>query len=259
MTKIAATMISILTSMGKKRMSNLCESEEDDRVMCELAVHDLDQARRDSRQKKYKEEKEKLISEMVDVTRSVNQSKAMEIGAKVQTRKKDRVTKCPKKGVITDKVYAADSIGGGGEKKKYSWRVRLESGENELFVSQQLKRQDSGGGNTDYVWKVVKDHFPDVELEEYDQCGVAGYDFEQLERYIDADDSKDYTYAFAELFQKLWPGSSKRELRKMNATEKESNDRFSRSVKELTEEEWWHGIGIILVAGPTDYGRVEKL
>jgi len=230
----------------------LGEYQEGDRVMDESAIVDLDEARRNSRQKKYEEEKEKLISEGFEIIKTYNPSKAMDIGARVQTRRKDPVTKRPRKGVITHKVYT--------EEGKYSWSVRLESGEDELFVSQQLKRDDGGGGNEIYMWKVVRDHFPDPgkEPEEYENCGMVGYNYEKLDEDLDTE-SSEYGYPFAELFTKMWPGSSKRQLGNMNGKVRESNERFNKRVKEFTEEEWWHGIGIILVAGPTGYGGVEKM
>lgn len=237
----------------------LGEYQEGDRVMDESAIVDPDEARRNSRQKKYEEEKEKLISEGVEIIKTVNQSKVMEIGARVQTRKKDPITKSPRKGVITHKVYTDQDSGGGGQKKKkYKWRVHLESGEDELFVSQQLMRDGGSSGNERYVWKVLRNHFPDEDLEEYENCGFIGYDFEKLEQDLDAD-SSEYAYPFAELFTKMWPGSSKRQLGMMNAKVRESNERFNKRIKEFTVEEWWHGIGIILIAGPTGYGGVEKL
>ena len=101
----------------------------------ESEAQDPDVARRASRQKKYEEEKENLVKEMVEILKMVNKSKAMETGAKVQTRKKDPVTKSPTKGVIVKKVYNMDGSSGGRQKKKFSWKVRLESGAKELFVS----------------------------------------------------------------------------------------------------------------------------
>ena len=99
------------------------------------AIEDPDAFRRASRQRKYEEEKKELIDCGFEVTKKISK-KAFVVGAKVETKKKDPVTKLPRAGICVKKV---DDIGaGGGQKKTYSWEVSLDSGESELFKSQAL-------------------------------------------------------------------------------------------------------------------------
>ncbi|KAL7548885.1 hypothetical protein ACHAWF_013195 [Thalassiosira exigua] len=245
----------------KEEDIRLLDEEEDDALQYrdETEVQDPDEARRASRQKAYEEQKERLIKEAVEFVKKVNRSRAVEIGAMVQTRKKDPATNRPKKGIIFQKVYNVDGSSGGGQKRKYSWKVRLESGVEELFTSQQLKGQDTNRNENDgYIWKVVWDHFPDVEIKDYDASGFIYRIFPDFEEGIDVD-NKNYKFPFASLFEALWPGSSKGQLEKMNAKVREFNNLRQKNVKDFTLAEWWHGIGIILLAGPNRYGGVEKL
>ena len=100
------------------------------------AIEDPDEFRRASRQRKYEAEKKELIDCGFTVTKKISK-KAFVVGAKVQTKKKDPLTKRPREGIIVKKV---DDVGaGGGQKKTYSWEVSLDSGASELFKSQALK------------------------------------------------------------------------------------------------------------------------
>ena len=105
---------------------------------------------------------------------------------------------------------------------------------------------------------MVRDHFLDEEVENYKDSGYVGPNYRHFERDIDVDLDK-YPHHFAAVFETMWPGSSKRQLVKMNGKVREINELRIAKVKEFTLAEWWHGIGIIIIAGPTEYGGVENL
>ena len=133
----------------------------------------------------------------------------------------------------------------------------MDSGASELFKSQTLKRVEDNADQT-YEWEVVSDHTPDVVLEEYDHDpGLIGFDFGRLSEFLNVE-SPDYDHPFASLFEKLWPGSVERQRRKMNEALKKDNLMTKKNIKQFTLEEWWHGIGIIVLAGPAEMGG-EKL
>lgn len=133
----------------------------------------------------------------------------------------------------------------------------MDSGASELFKSQALKRVEDNADQR-YKWEVVSDHTPDVVLEEYDHFpGLIGFDFGRLGEFLNVE-SPDYDHPFASLFEKLWPGSVERQRRKMNEAVKKDNLMTKKNIKQFTLEEWWHGIGIIVLAGPAEMGG-EKL
>lgn len=215
---------------------DLDEEEEEDVNLekivhrCEAALFDSDEARRNARTKRYMEEKEDLVNRAVEYVKVV-QPKGLEVGALVETRKKDATTNEPERGIIEEKVWDEKGSGAPWGKKKYSWRVRLNSGEEKNYTSHQLKRQDNEGTKK-YVWKVVNDHYPDEYHHNYDEEGVIGFDFAKFfENSIDVD-SKDYTYPFAKLFQHLFPGDPKDVVRRMNAEVRSSNAASKKNVKD---------------------------
>jgi hypothetical protein len=216
----------------------------------EAAILDEDTQRRNERKRKYLTEKVKLIREAETFVKSI-QPKGLEKGALVETRKKDAAANEPERGVIVEKVWDDQGSGAGGGKKKlgFKWKVRLDSGQEKLFTSHQLKRQD-GEGIRKYVWKVVETHFPDENNFDYDQIGVVGFDFNMFEESIDCG-APDYKYPFAELFLHLFPGNPKDVVRRMNIAVRENNakDRSKKDIKEFSLAEVMRGFGVILYAG----------
>lgn len=215
----------------------------------EAAILDKDTERRNARKRKYLTEKLKLVEDAETFVKRV-QPKGLEKGSLVETRKKDATTNEPERGMIVEKVWADQGSGAGGGKKKFKWKVRLNSGQEKTFTSHQLKRQD-GQGIREFVWKVVDTHFPDENNFDYDQIGVVGFDFGMFEESIDCD-APDYKYPFAQLFVHLFPGDPKDVVRRMNIAVRENNAKDSRKkkTKEFSLGEVMRGfVGVILYAG----------
>ncbi|KAL7458010.1 hypothetical protein ACHAWC_009713 [Mediolabrus comicus] len=241
---------------GENEDVNLAETMHID----EAAVVDEDTERRNARKRKYLQEKIKLIEEAEEIVKRI-QPKGLEVGALVETRKKDADTNEPERGMIVEKVWAEKGAGAAGGKKQYMWKVRLNSGEEKIFTSHQLKRQD-GEGIRKYVWQVVETHYPDENNFDYDEIGVVGFDFSMFEGNIDCE-APDYKYPFAQLFQYLFPGDPREVVRRMNIAVRVENAKKVSNNKKNTKEfslgEVMRGFGVILLAGPAEIGGAEKL
>ena len=183
---------------------------------------------------------------------------SLDIGAKIATRKKDPKTKEPRTGMIVRKVYEDGGSGVPGTKKKFKWEVQFRSGEKELLSSSQIKREARADDNKSITWTVVQEHNPETELEEYDQVGLAGYNFERLSEDLDYN-SDDYDHPFASLFEHLYPGNRNSQRANMNKEVNRQNELKSTKIKEFTEREFMQGLGIFIYAGAAEFGGADKL
>lgn len=103
-----------------------------------------------------------------------------------------------------------------------------------------------------YTWKIVEDIEENCfkTVEEYTNIGVVGFDPSLL-----ADESNED--AFFKLFQYLWPGEWKHQLKQCNLkiqNSKRSNPAKYSRVKLVSEKEWWTFIGIIIYGGAVGKG-----
>ena len=55
----------------------------------EAALYDVDEQRRRTRQKRYEDERDKLIKDKHTITKTMGNTSSLDIGAKIATRKKD--------------------------------------------------------------------------------------------------------------------------------------------------------------------------
>ena len=100
-----------------------------------------------------------------------------------------------------------------------------------------------------YVWKWIKDSKPDNPINEREQVGVAGFDFE-TRMYED-------TFA-ADVFFHMWPGNPRNQLQNMNHWISTANKLPGTrvSVRLATEREYYTFIAIIIAAsGYTQKGK----
>ena len=108
------------------------------------------------------------------------------------------------------------------------------------------------GTTTTYKWTVVKEHIAANPPTSYHKLGVI--DFKMCDFNAKPDDD-DYNHPFFRLVEALWPGYWRNQLAKMNEHIHENEPK----VREVTEDEWWTFIGILLFAANVGKGGVDAL
>ena len=167
------------------------------------------------------------------------------------------------------------------------WNVQFD-GEN--HVEQAL----SGGNqirlihdNRAFTWQIVDgDTKPDNPVEEFQDVGVIGFDFQQSFSAANLSiDNEQYDFPFMRLLLHLWPGkcliakcpgdcfgflstnslyhvskgSWRQQLNKLNQAIDERNEGRlrSRHLRSVSEFEWWAFWGIIIGASPCHKGGIQ--
>lgn len=220
-------------------------------------VFDEDDERRATRQQNYERTKAKMIEEGHTIRKVMKNGSAIDIGVRVKTR---RVIG-QRYGVVVEKVQVTEN-----NSKKNSWGVQFDgSNDVEIMKPGTLMRADTVSSKDEvFEWKVVEAHHAVDEPVEYANCGVLGFNFGKFDENLkNPEDNEDYGFPFFELLERLWPGSWKRQLQNLNGFLKAHNSNATtptcRHVKEVSQEEWWAFIGIILYAAVAGEGGVEKL
>ena len=193
---------------------------------------ELTNTERAERKKRYTEEKKALVLERK--TFEVQESKKIKFRVGVEVLIKKGPHK-DEEGKIVKKV------------SRLKWEVRLSDGD-EVFLSRDMKpiRDIS----RTYVWEVLADVPECIDVPKaYEHCGVVGFDFDTFK-------SKD-NQTYRELFEHLWPGDWKQQLKNLNQEVKKRN-RISggrgRKMKEVSKKEWWKFIGILIFGGAVGEG-----
>jgi hypothetical protein len=128
------------------------------------------------------------------------------------------------------------------------------------LAPQSLKVADEAGINENeaYEWTIVQGFHPEESLEEYTELGLIGFDFAQFAKECLSLKNTHYGFPFLKLLQKLWPGDWRMQLKQMNSRIQLDNERKKRdgkrTMKEVSEREWWTFLGIIIAAAPVGKG-----
>lgn len=109
----------------------------------------------------------------------------------------------------------------------------------------------------DCVWNIVSESEPDVPVEEYEDIGLAGFDFDKFSAENLSKKAEDgYDYPFLKLIQEIWPGDWRKQLAQLNAEILENNRNLStdKKWKLVSEYEWWKFIGVLVSAAAEKKG-----
>ena len=244
------------------------ENEEDEVVAPEeqffptaADIEDPDAFRRAQRKNKFEQRRSELIDSGHTITKKITPSSTLEVGAKVETRKKEKATGRPRRGVITDKV----SID--GSDKFTHWKVEFSRDGQPYFESlkpQQLKRLEVDTASQTYHWKAVESHIAKNPVKEYSSIGFispggdSGINFGDFDGDLNFTASN-YSYPFAAAFDASL-GDTERFVAKMNeAITRDNLARGGRGAQVFEKGEWMKGIGILLHAVELGEGGVEKM
>ncbi|EJK44661.1 hypothetical protein THAOC_36784, partial [Thalassiosira oceanica] len=223
-------------------------------------VEDADELRRTQRKNKFERRKRELIDEQLIITKTIAPSAAIEVGAQVETKKKDRTTKLSRRGVVVGKVSSD-----GGNKSTH-WKVQFyRDGQPyvESLKPQQLKRADVNANSQTFRWLPVEEHIAENPVKEYSYIGFikppdSDLDFNHFDGNLDFKASN-YPYPFAAAFEASL-GDTTRFIEKMNeAVLRDNMARRGTAVKPFEKGEWMKGIGILLHAVELGEGGVEKM
>jgi hypothetical protein len=199
----------------------------------------------------YITEKAQLLSEGWEVIKAIT-SEGISVGATVRTRAQPR-----RDGLVTGEAFI------GPDEKKH-WIVSFdETTEPEPLRPLQLSLVQSSEQEA-YVWKLVSDSEPDQAMatEEYvDGTGFVGFNF--TDEFREAPDEA-YNFPYLTLFQKMWPGDWRQQLRQHNVKIGADNSMGIAAAKKnfkkvnlVTENEWWVFLGVLVSAGPHGKGGVK--
>ena len=187
-----------------------------------------------------KQDKKRLIQSEHTITKIVKTPNKYVVGAKVKgapnTIKKD------KKGTIIE-VCDEDNF------YVIEWD---DDNEQTCRMEKNLLRLEKETGLT-YKWTVVEDHIAPSPPVQYEQHGVVNF---SMKAFNAKPDDEDYNHPFALLIEKLWPGSWREQLAKMNEW---IRNKESGTFKEVTQDEWWTFWGIVIFAAKVQKGGVDAL
>ena len=216
------------------------EDPRDNELSLEDPTGDIDEnaveltnIQRDERRKRYKEEKEKLVSD--NTTFEVKESKKIKFRVGVEVEITKGIFE-GKNATITKKV------------SRLKWKIQIDGidGEETLLSRDMKTVRDK---KRTYKWQVVADMDDSDKPNEYDQMGVVGFDFNDFK-------NSDETSAFRKIFEHLWPGDWKQQLRNLNGAIRTANKNAGKKKKmrEVSKHEWWKFIGIIIFGGAVGEG-----
>jgi hypothetical protein len=198
-----------------------------------------------ARWEQYKINKAQLLSDGWEVSKTSGSNEGVAIGARVSTR----AQRNRREGTVVGQTEV--------DGKKH-WLVDFGGEEAATMRPLQLiieRRSEA----QQYVWTLVEDSLPleNTASEEYTEIGLAGFDFPELFKPPTGETS--YEYPYLKLFQTLWPGDWKHQLRQLNlkvAAENAANSgkKNWRNITPVSQREWWTFIGILVSAGPHGKG-----
>jgi hypothetical protein len=137
-------------------------------------------------------EEEALIASNFSIEKSPNAVK-LGVGVRVQDKGGKQ-----RNGIIVDQI------------SKLTWMVQFDGEpDSDRKTSSQVKTIIPP-----FIWKIQRETRPVNPPKEYEQIGLAGYNFD---RFSDRSlKSEQYSYPFLDLLLRLWPGDWKQQLRNLN-------------------------------------------
>lgn len=143
------------------------------------------------------------------------------------------------------------------------WIVEFDDGSKETLAHQALKLLVDATESEAWNWKIIEESEPKdgTDIQEYCHVGIIiGFDFNSA--FAPDKVSKDnpnYAKPYLKLFQHMWPGDWKQQLRQLNSSinaenklNKRLNNKNQRAVKPVTPHKWWKFIGILIGASAED-------
>jgi hypothetical protein len=183
-----------------------------------------------------------LLSAGWSITKKSSEG-VISIGATVRT--KARANR--REGVIIDQV---EDIEG-----RKVWRVDFSNGQEDPVEQRPQKLALVERNEEEYVWNLTEDSEPEpgtAAVEYTDGIGLIGFNFPEAFK----EPTGAYDYPHLKLLQKMWPGDWKQQLKQMNNKIAADNaiGRFKQKVNQISEQEWWVFVGILISAGPHGKG-----
>jgi hypothetical protein len=196
---------------------------------------------------KYKLDKAQLLLNGWIITKATA-TEGISIGATIETKARPR-----REGLVTGQIEE--------DGKKY-WLVDFGDDVPESMAPQKLRLLQQSEGQ-EYRWILVEDSEPTEEdhapVEYTDGIGLCGFNF--IEAFAPPPSAEGYNEAYAypylKLLQKMWPGEWQQQLRQLNikiAAENATGGSARQKIKEVSEQEWWIFIGVLISAGPQGKG-----
>ena len=205
------------------------------------------------RQRKYKEEKQKLIDSGHVVVVDPNYNKNTADPRKLKLKPVLGAIVEPKrgqfarmKGILVERISTM------------KWKVEFEEeGANDEFVQVEMTSSSFDvkyDPNSTYEWKVVKDivEHPYEQASEYETKGIVGFDPDLVSGKAGIDEA-----GYFLLFRYLWPGEWQKQLAQMNEYLRDfrrTQPRRWKKVNKVSEHEWWKFIGILLFGSSVGKG-----
>jgi hypothetical protein len=179
-------------------------------------------------------EKEALLASNFSIEKSPNAVK-LGVGVRVQDKGGEQ-----RNGIIVDQI------------SKLTWMVQFDGeSDPDRKTSAQVKSII-----TPFIWKMQRETRPVNPPKEYEQIGLAGFDFD---RFSDRSlQSRDYSYPFLDLLLRLWPGDWNQQLRNLNNwIDQENEDRAkAKKVQLVSESEFFKFLGVFISAAPLGKGGI---
>ena len=191
--------------------------------------------------KEYQAKLNELIDSNYSITKKVSSSK-LGIGTHICERKTGG-----REGVITSG-------------SKGMWEIKFVDGTIESNIkSQRLKRINDTSIGKKYVWRLVRESNPEPgkEVAEYNNVGLAGFDFKLFAEDSIKSKKDGYSFPFLKLLQTLWPGDWCRQLDRLNCYIETDYNRAKdskRRMSSISRNKWWVFIGILIGAAPLGKG-----
>jgi hypothetical protein len=127
--------------------------------------------------------------------------------------------------------------------------------DNDALPDSRVEKKNlqlQSGDSKTYVWKFVEDHVSENPPTEYNRHGVIGFSASGFHAEFGDDN---YDHPFAKLVEQLWPGNWRDQISNLN----KHIQLEEKSVKTVTDDEWWTYWGIIAFAAGAGVGGEEKL
>ena len=183
---------------------------------------------------RYKKEKNELLSSNWNII-CCEEKIPFAIGVEIRVKKEGHPL-FRRSGIIIERVSTM------------KWKVNFMGTSNHVLLSRDMEAMRNPA--TEFNWEVVEDMEDVCAVLEYDNVGVVGFDFLQDRHKMENENGY-----FYKLFVHLWPGDWRYQLSQMNNEIRSKNRQCrGRKIKEVSKNEWWKFIGVIVLAGAVGKG-----
>jgi hypothetical protein len=113
-----------------------------------------------------------------------------------------------------------------------------------------------------YAWKLVADSVPTngTPAEYDDGIGLSGLNFLDMFKTVPPTGNEVHSFPYLKLLQQMWPGDWKQQLRQLNgkiSSGNLSNNDKKQAIAQVSEQEWWVFIGVLISAAPQGKGGIR--